>query len=151
MKTFTDDELLVIQPIVTNPGTIDEFGNVFDRHLENPFKNKDETLASRWSDLHWNDDGQSQSIEVDPFAALRDALNPQKLWSEVLDSEGNVAGAIPIVPVVPPNSDAQRAAEAAWQERAESMHKQQDVLGAVPAPKPLEPGIRKRAGIVRGD
>lgn len=140
MKTdYTDDELRAMQATVVDPGVTDSHGFTHGRHEQNPFKGKDDVLASRWSKIHYADDGEGSEID-DGFSAIGDALAIKR--SGFHKTEGGTAGSA-FFPVQAKNVEA-------WEQSCQEMHAAQ--VATMPDAKPLEPGIRdKRRGIVRGD
>lgn len=136
MKNYSAAELRAMPAIQVGPD-----------HLRNPFASVSDTkegieLSRRWAHIHWPEvfeDSNADDSDIDPFDLLRASLDTQRLWHK---AEGPQASAF--FPV-------QARDVAAWEARSEKMHAAQDVSGAVPEPKPLEPGIRSKRTVVRGD
>lgn len=82
IRSYTDEQLLALPPIVVEEGTVDSNGTARNRHERNPFLPDGKpvedarrmALAGRWSDLHWNRESPVAETAADPFDLLRATL-----------------------------------------------------------------------------
>ena len=123
LRDYADDELRALQPVEIAPGITDANGTTRGRHLQNPFRDvisdpRGMELAARWSRIHWGGDN-GPAVAQDPFDLLREALDPQRLFSEVRAEDGSLVGANPVT----------AGDTGMWEAGCLQMHQSQESIG----------------------